>query len=301
MLSVLIPVFRVDVTQLVTDLHFQCSELQIPFEIRLQDDFSPEPIRTNNQALIAKYKEVIYQENTANLGRSITRNILIDEAKFDWMYFLDCDSDISQNPSLLKQFWNQKNIDVLLSGGRIYQDNPPENVEYYLHWLWGSKRELIDPSKRMLDPINHFLSNNFLVHRKITSKVKFDPAIRGYGYEDTLFAAELTQHGFTILHIENPLIHAGLDAFNDFIRKIEESLINIQKIEQIFGERKIANPLKSKLIGTWMRYRRLVPSWVVKPFLPFLKLKLKGRNTNLFTFDLYRLFYLFSLPRKATF
>ena len=297
MLSVLIPVFRVDVTQLVTDLHFQCSELKIPFEIRLQDDFSPESIRSKNRTLVSIFQGVIYQENAANLGRSITRNILMEEAQFEWMYFLDCDSDISQNPTLLKQFWIQKNNEVLLSGGRIYQNHPPKNPEFYLHWLWGSKRELLDPSKRMNDPINHFLSNNFLVHQTITSQVKFDPAIRGYGYEDTIFAAELIQKGFTIQHIENPLVHIGLDAFNDFIRKIEESLINIQKIEQIYSERSLDSPLKSKLISTWKKYRNIIPPWMPKPFLPTLKLILKGRNTNLFAFDLYRLFYLFSLPR----
>jgi glycosyltransferase involved in cell wall biosynthesis len=297
MLSVLIPVFRVDVTQLVADLHFQCSELKVPFEIRLQDDFSPDFFRTKNRTLASLFQEVIYQENALNLGRSITRNILMEEAQFEWMYFLDCDSDISQNPSLLKQFWIQKNTEVLLSGGRIYQNQPPENPEFYLHWLWGSKRELLDPSKRMLDPINHFLSNNFLVHRSITSQVKFDPAIRGYGYEDTIFANELTQRGFRIQHIENPLVHIGLDAFNDFIRKIEESLINIQKIEQIYSERSLDSPLKSKLINTWKKYRRIIPAWLLKPFLPILKLILKGRNTSLFAFDLYRLFYLFSLPR----
>jgi len=297
MLSVLIPVFRVDVTQLVTDLHFQCSELKIPFEIRLQDDFSPDSFRTKNCTLASLFQEVIYQENALNLGRSITRNILMEEAQFEWMYFLDCDSDISQNPALLKQFWIQKNNEVLLSGGRIYQNHPPKNPEFYLHWLWGSKRELLDPSKRMNDPINHFLSNNFLVHQTITSQVKFDPAIRGYGYEDTIFAAELIQKGFTIQHIENPLVHIGLDAFNDFIRKIEESLINIQKIEQIYSERSLDSPLKSKLISTWKKYRNIIPPWMPKPFLPTLKLILKGRNTNLFAFDLYRLFYLFSLPR----
>jgi hypothetical protein len=149
----------------------------------------------------------------------------------------------------------------------------------------------------MIDPINHFLSNNFLVHRNITSQVKFDHAIRGYGYEDTLFAAELIQKGFSIKHIENPLLHAGLDAFIDFIRKIEESLINIQKIDQICKDRNVTSPLKSKLISAWKKYRNVIPPWLPKPFLPMLKLILKGRNANLFAFDLYRLFYLFSLPR----
>lgn len=298
MLSVLIPVYRVDVTQLVSDLHRQCTALKIPFEIRLLDDYSDQAFRGINQQISKHFSDVYYSENPANLGRSITRNILIQEAKFEWLYFLDCDSDVSQNPELILNFWKQKDEHSLFSGGRIYQKNPPRNPAFYLHWLWGSKRELLDPKLRMRDPVNHFLSNNFIIHRSITNKVQFNPQIKGYGYEDTLFAAELISAGFQIKHIENPLIHAGLDSTLQFINKIEESLINIQRIEELCAEKNIQNPLKSKLISTWESFRKFIPTWLVKPFIPILKINLKSKNPSLVIFDLYRLFYLLSLRRK---
>lgn len=298
MLSVLIPVYRVDVTQLVSDLHQQCSALKIPFEIRLRDDGSDTMYRTINQQLSQHFQEVNYSENTSNQGRSITRNILIQEAKFEWMYFLDCDSDASQNPELILNFWKQKDEKTLVSGGRIYQKNPPSNPAFYLHWLWGSERELLDPKLRMRDPVNHFLSNNFIIHRSITNQVQFNPRIKGYGYEDTMFAAELVAAGFQIKHIENPLIHAGLDSTLQFIHKIEESLINIQRIEELCAEQNIPNPLKSKLISTWETFRKFIPTWLAKPLLPILKINIKGPKPSLVIFDLYRLFYLLSLPRK---
>ncbi len=298
MLSVLIPVYRVDVTQLVLDLHAQCKRLNISFEICLRDDHSDDMFRNINRQLALNFEEVKYSENPANLGRSISRNLLIQDAQYEWMYFLDCDSDVSQNPNLILHFWQQKDENTLLSGGRIYQSNPPVNNSFYLHWLWGSARELISAPIRMRDPINHFLSNNFILHQNITERVNFDAQIKGYGYEDTLFAADVVATGFKIKHIENPLIHAGLDPTDLFLGKIEESLINLKKIEEICLKRNIPNPLKSKLISTWKATRNWMPPRLTKLFLPLLKKKLGGRNPKLLLFDLYRLFYLLSLPRK---
>jgi glycosyltransferase involved in cell wall biosynthesis len=296
MLSVLIPVYRYDVRDLVREIHRQCLQLEIPFEIRLLDDGSGESYCKINSE-ISDVEHVVWEESPVNMGRSKVRNTLSEKAKYDWFWFLDCDGDARVNPELASTFWNARKEDTLISGGRVYQSKAPENERLYLHWLWGSQRELLNPEIRMKDPVTNFLSNNFIIHRSLLKKIPFDTQLVGYGYEDTLFAAELTQKGFRIQHIENPLVHVGLDAFNDFIRKIEESLINIQKIEQICNERNLASPLKSKLISTWKKYRSIILPWMTKPFLPILKLTLKGRNARLFAFDLYRLFYLFSLPR----
>lgn len=299
MLSVLIPVYQVDVKNLVLELDRQCNSLGIIYEIVILDDGSSDEFRTKNKGLMQACKSMHYHENSENIGRSASRNKLIDLARYDWCWFLDCDSDARQNPSLAETFWKSKKNDTLISGGREYYSNEPENRQFYLHWLWGSERELLDPELRMKDPINHFLSNNFFLNKNLLLKVKFNTKIKGYGYEDTFFAAQLIQEGFSIVHIKNPVIHAGLDAAPEFITKIEESLKNILLLEKICLEEKQKNPLNSKLIRWNKFFRHFLPGFIRIPLfripLSSLRKKLFGKRPNLLQFDLYRLFFLLSL------
>jgi glycosyltransferase involved in cell wall biosynthesis len=295
MLSVLIPVFRYDVRDLVRELHRQCLQLEIPFEIRLLDDGSGESFcRINSE--ISELEHVVWEESLVNTGRSKVRNDLSEKAKYDWFWFLDCDGDARVNPELASTFWNARKEDTLISGGRVYQVVAPENERLYLHWLWGSQRELLDPEIRMKDPVTSFLSNNFIIHRTLLEKIPFDTQLVGYGYEDTLFAAELINAGYKIQHIKNPVLHAGLENSKDFLNKIEESLDNLFRLKELCAEKGISFPVRSKL----MLLFRLIHFPLFRPFFakwfirnqPHWRNQLLGRKPHLRIFDLYRLAYM---------
>ena len=297
MLSVLIPVYRYDVRDLVRELHRQCLRLpgQIPFEIRLLDDGSGESYCKINSEL-SELEYVVWEESPVNMGRSKVRNAMSEKAKYDWLWFLDCDGDAVINPQLASTFWNARKEDTLISGGRIYQTDAPENERLYLHWLWGSQRELLDPEIRMKDPVTNFLSNNFIIHRSLLEKIPFDTQLLGYGYEDTLFAAELTKAGYKIQHINNPVLHAGLENSKDFLSKIEESLDNLFRLKELCAEKGISFPVRSKL----MLLYRLINFPLFRPFFakwfirnkPHWRNQLLGKNPSLSIFDLYRLAFL---------
>ena len=238
MLSVLIPVYNTDVRELVHELKRQCTDLRIPFEIRLIDDASLDSYRLINQEIKIQ-SNIEYSELEKNIGRSAIRNKLAKEARFEWLWFLDCDGDARVNPNLASTFWNKKNENSIVSGGRKYQQEIPEDYKLILHWMWGSQRELLNPEIRMKNPANAFLSNNFILHKSLIETVPFDTMLFGYGYEDTLFAAEVLNQGYKIEHINNPVLHAGLEENDVFMKKIDESIHNLLRLKDICKEKNI--------------------------------------------------------------
>jgi glycosyltransferase involved in cell wall biosynthesis len=301
MLSILIPVFNYRMEALVSELSAQCTRLNLPFEIVLLDDGSTPQFKAANKALALQFTGVRYLENTKNEGRSASRNRLSTEARGEWLWFLDCDGRANLNDALVETFWRQKEEKTLLSGGRIYVAEAPADKSKRLHWLWGSKRELLDSKKRMKDPVNNFLSNNFLVSRRMMQTVQFSNELTGYGYEDTLFAAQCIEHGFQILHIENPVVHEGLESTTHFITKIEESLQNLVKIDRIYSKDGIQIPLNSRLYKAFKKssnFPRIFLVPIAQAIATILKKRLLGGMNSLFWFDVYRLCYLISLPHK---
>lgn len=300
MLSILIPVFNYRMEPLVSELIEQCTRLNLSFEIILLDDGSKAEFKAANKALPQQFEAVRYLENSKNEGRSVSRNKLMLEAKGQWFWFLDCDGRAHLNNSLVESFWQQKEEKTLVSGGRIYASEPPADKSKYLHWLWGSTRELLNSKQRMCDPVNNFLSNNFLVSRQLTQSIQFNTRLSGYGYEDTLFAAHCLEGGFQLKHIENPVLHEGLESTEDFIAKIEESLYNLVRLERLCAEERIEMPLNSKLYRAYKNTRR-IPHVLLDPIARMtcyvLKKRLRNGLHNLFWFDVYRLCYLINLPQ----
>ena len=301
MLSVLIPVYRQDIRALVAELQRQCSGLKIPFEVFCLDDGSDAITKSLNREILNN-PGIRYEELEKNSGRSAVRNELVKRAKYGWLWFLDCDADATVNPELAKNFWEQRNERTLISGGRIYQKEKPANPDLYLHWLWGSEKELLDPELRMKNPVTAFLSNNFFIHRSICEAVSFDESLNGYGYEDTLFAAEIVKKGYSIRHIKNPVMHIGLEPADKFLKKIEESLLNFLQLEAICKRKGVEFPVKSKLRTAFsilnLPLVKILSSALLVKNLPAQRTKLLGKNPDLKTFNNYRLGYLIKTAKS---
>jgi glycosyltransferase involved in cell wall biosynthesis len=296
MLSILIPIYNCDVTKLVHELNRQCEENKIIFEIICLDDSSSQEFRTLNFPLKNISSCKLYQLDE-NIGRAAIRNRLAHLAQYDYLYFLDCDSGIA-NKNLISNFISHLSPKKLVSGGRLYQNQPPDDKSYFLHWLWGSKRELFKAEIRMKDPVNHFLSNNFIIDKNSLLHFPFDESIVGYGYEDVYFAYQLQKNGIEILHIENPVIHEGLDKNQALLEKLNEAAQNLLRLkaQSKKGEREFI--IKGKLIMLWNLFDipviRTITAIKAKYLLPFLRKKLLTKRPNLFWLDMYRLFLLFN-------
>ncbi len=94
MLSILIPAYNHDLTDLVKDLWNQASESGIPYEILVVDDNSSTGLRSRLQALTAM-SHVRYLQLEENIGRSRIRNMLAGEARFENLLYIDADARIT--------------------------------------------------------------------------------------------------------------------------------------------------------------------------------------------------------------
>ena len=93
-LSILIPAYNYDCTQLVRALYEQAINLTIDFEIIVADDASTNAATERQNAEIGKMPHCQYIRLKENLGRAAIRNFLAEKAKYDNLMFMDCDGKV---------------------------------------------------------------------------------------------------------------------------------------------------------------------------------------------------------------
>jgi glycosyltransferase involved in cell wall biosynthesis len=289
MLSVCIPIYNYDVRGLVQDLHHQVEKAGYPFEILLMDDASEDPFREKNKLI--NWESVRYIQLTENIGRSKIRNRLAEEAKFPYLLFMDCDSAVSSH-LYIENYTPFFEPEVICYGGRNYTNTEPQDSTY-LRWKYGIERECAPASERRKNPNAGFCTNNFLIHKSVFKKVRFNENLAGYGHEDTFFGLELLMQNIHIGHIDNPLIHLGLESASDFLEKTENGIINLFKMENLLREK------YPELLGhsRLMRSKLVLQKFHLLTFAAVLfnrlrrrmKKHLLGTKPSLKIFDLYRL------------
>lgn len=289
MLSILISTYNYDVFPLVEELHRQCIDAEIDFEILVNDDASKEFVTDKNLEQRFAHCTVFIQKE--NKGLSQSRNFLISQAKFEWILLLDSDL-LPVNQLFIQRYLKQiKTGYQIINGGLQYYDVAPPKEEL-LRWKYGRKREALSIEKRLeTKNKNAFLSSNLLIHKLVFNKVLYNQALNKYGYEDLVFQKEVIRLNFKVLQIDNPVYHLKLDTSEIFLNKFKQSLQNlsflIKNNRLDFDDTRISKVYKKINIPfiKWM---------VVFLFMIFEKKmynKLKSAKTNLFLFDLYRIGY----------
>ncbi len=225
MLSILIPVYNWLITPLVGVLHRQCSEAGILFEIRCLDDGS-DPAFCKQNREVGVLDGVVYEELERNVGRSRIRNLLAEGAQFEYLLFLDVDSEVVRS-DYIRRYLDVLQPDTVFCGGREYAPHPPEDKRYRLHWEFGRKREQTPATVRNRHPYRSFMTNNFVAPRSVVLAIGFDPRLNRYGHEDTLFGEELEARGIPIVHLDNPLKHLGLESGAVFLEKSRQAVENL--------------------------------------------------------------------------
>ena len=259
MLSVLIPIYCYDVRPFVKNLHHQAQQLDIAWEILLLDDASPHPWGSVNQEL-EQLDGVRFEVLPTNHGRAAIRNILAQRAQFDHLLFLDCDGGI-ERPDFLAAYAQQLNGRSVLYGGRSYRNTPPDNPDRCLHWYYGQEREVSSVAKRQQRPYHGFMTNNFCIPKAIFSQHRLDERIRQYGHEDTLLGLQLQKAGVPIIHFDNPLLHIGLEAAEDWLSKQRQAIQNLYWLQTQYPE------LSSSALRSWRFLRRIGLMQLLYPLL----------------------------------
>lgn len=287
MISVLIPIYNQSIINLALTLNSQCKGANINYEILCFDDCSEEAFKLENRKLDHEFG-ISYLELSENLGRSKIRNLLAKQSRYEYLLFLDGDSEID-NSNFIQNYLQHIANTTVIYGGRMYQAMPPSDGTKYLHWLYGSKREALSLIKRKQNPYRAFQTNNFLIKKEIVLLYPFEERLNSYGYEDLVFAEKLKDDGIPISHIENPIIHAGLETHNDFLIKSKEAAENLAILYHegnISDTRMIQFYQRLKKIG----FNSLVHKLIQRKTDYFLQ-NLKSTKPNLLFFDLYRFYH----------
>lgn len=296
MLSILIPCYNFDVQTLVHQLHHQGIALDIPFEIVcIEDASTPNYVQLNQS--IQKLPFVRYHVLKQNMGRSKIRNYLATQAQYEYLLFMDCDS-MPVDGLYLQQYVQHLHPQYILYGGRCYSNSPPDNPKLYFHWHYGRQREQSTAASRQTAPYRSFMTNNFLIPKSLFLPIQFNEQLTQYGHEDTLFGMQLQERGISILHLDNPLQHIGIE-FNDiFIQKSEQA---IQNLYYLYSNFKLHNEIKLLNFFTKTKKVLLLHQTILIIFYLFknvIQKNLYSRHPQLKLFDFYKIGYLIHWSKK---
>ena len=300
-LSILIPVYNVNVTGLVHALAEQLRATGKKGEIVLLDDGSDNKNSTALNQSLENITSVAFHCNPANEGRMAARQKLSRLARYDYLLFLDCDSVISKEDFLSAYFILMDAAVDVASGGRVYTAHPPDDCALRLHWTYGTKRENRSPDAR-LGKGPGFMSNNFLIKKQLFAQLDSSTELTGYGHEDSWWGIQFEQLGAACRTINNPVLHGELETAEMFIAKSDQALANLFLLEKKIGK----NLLKKHVrIFRWyclLRRNRLAGLYLFfeKPFHTYFRKNLLSCKPQLFFFDCYRLARLIQTGRATS-
>ncbi len=290
MLSILIPTYNYNVVPLVLELHKQCLECEIDFEIIVIDDCSK--LFLDKNQVINSLSNCHFEVLEKNIGRSAIRNLLAGKATSENLLFLDSDT-IPVNSNFISSYTSFLNtkIEVVL-GGYCYKEEP--EFEGKFRYKYGKEREEKSAFERNLNPYKFIFSGNIFIQKKTFLLTNYAFENTFYGM-DIFFAYQLFMHKTDVLHIENPIYHLGLETNEIFFEKSlkavesrKKFLVNCDQIEKI-----------SPLIKHYKKLKkyRLLPIAIVffSVLKPIIKKLILNKNPSLLCFDLYRLGYLCAL------
>lgn len=292
MLSILIPIFNYNTYPLVNELHKYCLESKLDFEILCQDDASNEFLDENQK--INTLENCNFSRNNSNLGRGKNINLLAEEAKFEWLLIMDCDTFPTQSDFIQNYISKINEAEKVVFGGIEYHKEKPEQNKL-LRWFYGNARESLSVTKRNTNPNGNALTSNILIKKNVFLSNKFDASITKYGYEDLVFLSDLKKKGFAVKHIDNPTYHLGLETSQQFLDKTKTALENLKKLTATTS----LNSSESKILKTYVLLEKMhltdLISFLFKKNEPNMVRNLLSKKPSLLLFDLYKLGYFCSI------
>mgnify|MGYP001593126069 FL=1 len=295
MLSILIPTYNYNITTLVKVLSKQALVSGVLYEIIVLEDGTLDTQITQQNQSIVSINQCFYHKNQTNIGRTATRNKLSEIANFDWLLFLDADL-IPLNHDFIQTYVKELNnkYDVV-SGGIVYEAQRPTHKQL-LRWVYGRARESKSAEARNKKPYN-IISANLLITKEVFLKAN-NFETNHYGL-DILFSYKLKIQKATVLHIENQVIHLGLENTASFIKKSLQSLETTFLLETNKKMDFSSRPLQIKYYQLKKIGALPILNTLLKRFeKPILK-NLHSKNPSLLLFDLYRLNYYSKLKANA--
>ena len=289
MLSILIPTYNYDITALVNKVYQQSKSCNIAFEILVFDDASTDlEVRKDNSSINA-LENTSYTILESNIGRSAIRNKLAKNAQYEWLLFLDADV-MPSSSDFIENYINLKNYKYEAVFGGFTYSKKNENYSSKLRWVYGKKYEQLDAEKRNKNPYQITITANVLIKKSIFQSLELEETNR-YGM-DNYFGAKLRAKNCSIIHIQNPVLHLGLEDNETYLNKTNEGIDTLV----YFFEKGELKSSDNKLLVLYLRLKAIKINQLISilgsVLNPIIKINLLGSKPNTFLFQMYKLFYI---------
>jgi glycosyltransferase involved in cell wall biosynthesis len=122
MLSILIPTYNYNVYPLATVIEQQTLKAGIIFEIICIDDGSNSPLNIENEK-INYLTNCKFIDQKKNVGLSSNRNALAEASQYEFILFIDSDSQLPDKKFIKRYTDAIKNGTDIIYGGTVYSKN----------------------------------------------------------------------------------------------------------------------------------------------------------------------------------
>ncbi|MFC5343235.1 glycosyltransferase family 2 protein [Brevundimonas staleyi] len=229
--SVLIPFLRDDPSELLQLLDEEAASVAGAVEIVVMDDGTNDPDLTAR--LQAQIKAMALPARlitlTKNEGRSKGRNRLADSARGGSLLFLDSD----MRPDHRRFLWTWADLvareDPAVAFGGFSLLQAPTDARFSVHRSMALKSDCVPYQERARTPEKYVFTSNLLVRRDVFEAETFDAEFSGWGWEDVEWAMRVSRR-FTVVHVDNPATHMGLDTVEALAGKYEQSAGNFARV-----------------------------------------------------------------------
>lgn len=232
-LSVLVPIYNWDISllldKLVEEIH--SGKFNDMVEAIVIDDCSTDDkIRAANGKKVLECRNtgvnIKYSELRDNIGRSLIRNKLAEQASGKFLLFLDADV-LPDQADFLRRYIDYISINEwdVVCGGLSSLHRKMIDKKYDFCFYWNTKIVAKAAEVRNKTPWRYLWTSNVMVKNSVFLEVPFNEAFSGYGYEDAEWGIRLSKR-HKILHMDNTVSHLGLVTKETTYKKMRDSIGN---------------------------------------------------------------------------
>ena len=290
MISILIPVHNYDVVALVHSMKDGMAKVPEYCEILIGDDGSDREYREKYLSLESDNVRVI--SAAKNIGRAAIRNRLALEAKGDYLLFIDADAMMPGTAeAYLQKYLPAIESASVVCGGVKYHDTEPGDPDKLLRWKFGRYREQKKASDRNKRPHSSFSTFNVIIQKSVFSRIRFNEELRQYGHEDTLLGYQFKKAGINILHIDNTLLHEGLETNREFLNKTKLGIENLSQLyDKVTDKPAFSSAVRMLRIYNKLRILRVtrILAGIFIKFRERMEIRLDSGRISLKFFEFYK-------------
>jgi hypothetical protein len=208
------------------------------------------------------------------------------------LLFIDADTVLQGTAEAYFRKWlPMMPLYKVICGGIYYHDAPPGDPDKLLRWKYGKWSEQRRAAEKNKNPHEWFTTFNVLIEKAVFSKIRFNEELKQYGYEDTLMGYQLKKAGIDILHIDNGLIHEGLETNKEFLNKTKLGIENLSKLyDNVTDKRTFSRIVKILRTYNYLRFFRLTKI-MARFYIMYrdrMEIRLESGNISILLFRFYK-------------